>query len=67
MEKRAFTIEEAMEVSGLGRDLIYAEINRGNLKTLKIGRRRLIRVEALACWLETHEQKTTEAMRFTGS
>ena len=65
MEKRVFSIEESMEISGLGRDTLYGEINRGNLKTLKIGRRRLIRAEALEAWLEAHEQKTTQAMGCT--
>jgi len=41
MKKLAYTIQEAESASGIRKDLLYAEINRGNLKTLKIGRRRL--------------------------
>ena len=67
MKKLAYNIPEAVEISGIHKDLLYAEINAGNLKTLKIGRRRLIRAEALEAWLQTHEQNTTEAMGFKHS
>lgn len=62
MKKFAYSIPEAIELSGIHRDLLYAEINAGNLRTVKIGRRRLIRAEALEEWLKNHEQKTSEAM-----
>jgi excisionase family DNA binding protein len=61
MEKFAYTVEEVIESCGIKRDLVYAEINRGNLRTLKVGRRRLIRKEAIKEWLKTHEENTTEA------
>lgn len=64
MKKFALSITEAIEVSGIHRDLIYAEINRGHLKTAKIGRRRLIRTEALEEWLKNHEAKTSKEMGF---
>jgi len=62
MKKLAYTIQEAESASGIRKDLLYAEINRGNLKTLKIGRRRLVRAEALEQWLIDHEARTSEAM-----
>jgi len=65
VNKLTYNIKEAVAVSGINKDLLYAEINAGKLKTLKIGRRRLIRAEALAAWLEAHEQKTSEAMGFS--
>jgi len=64
MEKFALSVEEALEVSGIKRDLFYDEINSGHLKTLKIGRRRLVRAEALEQWLKDHEKKTSKAMGF---
>jgi len=64
VKKLAYTIEEVIEASGVKRDLLYGEINRGNLRTVKIGRRRLIRAEALERWLEAHEQRTSEAMGY---
>jgi excisionase family DNA binding protein len=38
----AYSVEEAARLTGLSRDLLYDEIRRGNLASVKIGRRRLI-------------------------
>jgi excisionase family DNA binding protein len=46
------TIPEACAASGLGRSSIYEAINDERLKTLKIGRRRLVIVASLLKWLE---------------
>jgi len=44
-KKRAYTIEEHCEMWAYGRNTIYNEIDCGNLKTIKVGRRRLITEE----------------------
>ena len=59
--KLAFSINETSELSGLGRDAIYSEINAGRLKSLKVGKRRLIRREALHAWLAEREAATESA------
>ena len=46
---------EAARLAGLGRTTIYAALGSGALKSLKIGKRRLIAVEALRSWLLSHE------------
>jgi len=61
MRKLAYSIPEAIETSGIQRDLIYSEINSGRLKSIKIGRRRLVRAEALEQWLKDHEARTSKA------
>jgi excisionase family DNA binding protein len=38
----AYSVDEAAQLTGLSRDLLYDEMRRGNLDYLKIGRRRLI-------------------------
>ena len=38
----AYSIDEAARLTGLSRDLLYAEMRRGNLVYRKVGRRRLI-------------------------
>ena len=38
----ACSVDEAARLTGLSRDLRYDEIRRGNLASVKIGRRRLI-------------------------
>lgn len=46
---------EAARLSGLGRTTIYNALGSGALKSIKIGKRRLIAIEALRAWLLAHE------------
>jgi len=41
-ERLAYSVDEAAQLTGLSRDLLYDEMRRGNLEYLKVGRRRLI-------------------------
>ncbi len=41
-ERLAYSVEEAAQLTGLSRDLLYDEMRRGNLASVKVGRRRLI-------------------------
>ena len=38
----AYSVDEAARMTGLSRDLLYDQMRRGNLRYVKIGRRRLI-------------------------
>ncbi len=51
----AVSTYEAAELAGVGRTTIYEAIQSGALKSLKLGKRRLIRIEALRDWLAAHE------------
>jgi excisionase family DNA binding protein len=46
---------EAARMVGVGRTTIYEAIGVGALKSVKIGKRRLITIEALRAWLLAHE------------
>ena len=46
---------EAARLTGVGRTTIYEAISAGALKSVKIGKRRLITIEALRAWLLAHE------------
>jgi hypothetical protein len=48
---------EAGRLAGIGRTSIYHAISCGDLKSLKIGARRLVAVDALRDWLLKHEVK----------
>jgi excisionase family DNA binding protein len=48
-------IDEAARRAGVGRTTVYKAIAAGELKSLKIGRRRLIRAAALDAWLASKE------------
>ena len=38
----AYPVDEAARLTGLSRDLLYDEMRRGNLASVKVGRRRVI-------------------------
>jgi excisionase family DNA binding protein len=38
----AYSVDEAAQLTGLSRDLLYDEMRRGHLHYIKVGRRRLI-------------------------
>jgi excisionase family DNA binding protein len=54
-EPLAVSPAEAARLPGLGRTTIYAALASGALNSLKIGKRRLITIEALRSWLLSHE------------
>lgn len=54
-EALAVSPAEAARRSGLGRTTIYAALKAGELRSLKIGARRLILVDALKAWLASHQ------------
>ena len=54
----AVCVEDAAKLVGIGRTEIYKAIREGSLASLKIGKRRLIRVETLREWLAALEQRT---------
>ncbi|WP_030812417.1 helix-turn-helix domain-containing protein [Streptomyces sp. NRRL S-337] len=42
VEPRLYKIEDAAELCGVGRSMAYEEIRLGRLRTVRIGRRRLV-------------------------
>nr|WP_208417599.1 helix-turn-helix domain-containing protein [Sphingopyxis panaciterrae] len=52
MTQYTTSISQAAKALSLGRTSIYALINEGRLDTIKIGRRRLIKVESIRDLLE---------------
>jgi excisionase family DNA binding protein len=49
---------EAARLTGVGRTTIYEAIGARALKSIKIGKRRLITIEALRAWLLSHEAES---------
>lgn len=64
LQKAALSVPEACHIAGIKNDRLYAEINSGRLASLKVGKRRLIRREALDRWLAEREAETTNSMGF---
>lgn len=48
---------EAARRCGIGRTFLYAALNSGALKSVKISSRRLITLVAIQDWLGAHEQR----------
>lgn len=57
--KLAYKVPEFAELSGLGRTRIYGAIKSGELKSIKIGGRRLILAEDGKRFLESHRTSTS--------
>ncbi len=58
IERLAVSVEDAAAMAGIGRTTLYAAFGDGSLQSLKIGKRRLIRVDALKAWIDSHEAAT---------
>ncbi len=56
----AVSPNEAARLCSIGRTTLYAALSSGDLKSVKIGTRRLITIEALRAWLKKNEQATGE-------
>jgi excisionase family DNA binding protein len=51
----AVSPNEAARLCSIGRTTLYAALSSGELKSVKIGTRRLITLEALRDWLKRNE------------
>ncbi|MFK5598329.1 excisionase family DNA-binding protein [Methylobacterium sp. HMF5984] len=56
-EKLAYTVPQALYVTGLGRTTIYALIAERKLRTIKVGSRTLIPADSLRGYLASLEQE----------
>ena len=50
-----YSVDEAAQALRLSRDMIYQLIRSGRLRTIKVGRRRLVPVAALDDWLHAQD------------
>ncbi|MEO9781639.1 MAG: helix-turn-helix domain-containing protein [Sedimentitalea sp.] len=56
----AVSPNEAARLCSIGRTTLYAALSSGELKSIKIGTRRLITLEALRDWLKRNETTVGE-------
>lgn len=57
VEPEAVPVPVAAGMAGIGRTFLYRAISSGELPTVKLGRRRLVRVTALRAWLASLENR----------
>ena len=50
-ERLAYSVDEAAQITGLSRDLLYDQMRAGKLAYLKVGRRRIITRQHLEAFL----------------
>jgi excisionase family DNA binding protein len=50
-ERLAYSVDEAAQITGLSRDLLYDQMRTGQLAYLKVGRRRIITRQHLETFL----------------
>jgi excisionase family DNA binding protein len=62
-DRLAVSPAEAARLAGVGRTTIYEAIGSGALRSLKIGKRRLILIVSLRAWLETAQQALEAAVQ----
>jgi excisionase family DNA binding protein len=55
LEKRLFSVENIMPMCNLGRTKVYEEMDSGRLRSVKVGRRRLVSAGALNEFIEKLE------------
>ena len=67
MKKLGYSISTLCESTEVGKDTVYQAINSGELKSVKLGRRRIIRTEAAEEWLKNLEKRTSRKMGFEDS
>ena len=65
VEPEAVSVAEAARRAGVGRSSLYEAIGRGEIPTIKFGKRRLVRLASLRAWLLDLEkvQSTGEGVR----
>lgn len=54
--RMAYTVQETAASLGVSADLVYDLIARGELRSVKAGRRRLVRAESLELWIERNTE-----------
>lgn len=52
-QRLAYSIDELMGATGIGRTRIYEEIKSGRLKAAKCGKRTIVTADAAREWLES--------------
>ena len=58
-ERLSYNVEEALAVTGLNRNAFYRAINSDEIRTFKIGRRRMVSAAALRDFIAAKEEETT--------
>ena len=63
---RLLTVDDVAELTGMGRDWIYAQVRAGQIPHIRLGRSVRFREHAIDQWLGQLEQQTKKPTRLRG-
>ncbi|OJY78186.1 MAG: hypothetical protein BGP18_05075 [Stenotrophomonas sp. 69-14] len=58
-EKLSYNVDEALAATGLNRNALYRAISKSEIKTFKVGKRRMVSARALREFIEAREKAAT--------
>jgi hypothetical protein len=56
-EKLSYNVDEALAATGLNRNALYRAIGNGEIKTFKVGKRRMVSARALREYIDAREKE----------
>ncbi|RWB61873.1 helix-turn-helix domain-containing protein [Mesorhizobium sp. M8A.F.Ca.ET.208.01.1.1] len=59
-QRGAMTLQQFCEWAGIGRSLAYKEISSGRLRSVKVGKRRLVIFDSAVDWLHSLPEATAD-------
>lgn len=59
--KLSYSVEEAAQILGIGRDRFFKELKAGAIKSFKAGKRRLVSMSALETYIKDRETESNKA------
>ena len=60
-EKLSYNVDEALAATGLNRNALYRAISANQIKTFKVGKRRMVSARALREFIEAREKEASSA------
>lgn len=61
VEKVGYSVEETMQATGLGRSTVYELLGSGELESIKVGRRRIVPVDAITQFMNSKRAAAQES------
>ncbi|WP_295925326.1 helix-turn-helix domain-containing protein [uncultured Xanthomonas sp.] len=58
-ERLSYNVEEALAATGLNRNAFYRAISTDQIKTFKVGKRRMVSARALREFIEARERESS--------
>lgn len=59
LPRLSYNVDEAVSATGLNRTAFYAAISKNQIKTFKVGRRRMVSARALQEFIQAREKEGT--------